>query len=141
MNSVEENLIAHLRSNANVSPLVNDRIHQNHVPETSRWPKIWLARSAENTPLSLSGEEAGQSGVLTQTNFDIECISDDMGQAIDLGNKTKSALHGTKGSFGLGTVQGVFVSEKDDQYVPKGVGDDSPLHWTAMTVTVWHLTT
>lgn len=141
MPSVEENLISHLRNNHYVGSLVSDRIHQNYVPETSRWPLIWLGRVAEETPLSLGGEEAGEVGLTTRTDFDIECISDDMGQAIDLGFATKRALHGVRGAFGDGSVQGVFVNSKDDQYVPKGIGDDKALHWTALGVTVWHNST
>lgn len=133
--SIEENLVEHLRANADVSPLVGDRIHQNNVPEHSALPYVWFRRSGEFEPLTLDG-----AGGLISTAIDVECIAGDLSTAADLSLAVRRALHGARGSFGAGSVSAVFVDDVSDDYEPRGIGSDDGISFSAMSLTVWHTT-
>ena len=65
--TIGEQLIAHLTADTTITSIVDDRVHQNHMPQLSSYPAIWLSRSGELSHLTFTG--AGRIG----TNFDLEC--------------------------------------------------------------------
>ena len=131
--SIEENLRTALSLEFEVNQYIDDRIHYARVPQNRTLPHIWFIRSGENTPLSLDGQ-----GGTHETRFDLECISDDLVEAMNVSRATKNFLHGYRGVLGDGTVQGIFVEDKDDNYIPKSIGSDEGFHVSALTVTTWH---
>ncbi len=131
--SIGEDLIQFLFEDGDVNIIVEGQVSQNIIPQKDELPAIWFQRSGEEEPLDMGG-----TGGLKATTIDLECLSEDIDQVIELGSKAKTALHGKNGAFGTTTVQGVFVDDKDDDYVPKGNQSDDGIHVSAMTVKVWH---
>lgn len=132
MASVTEDLIAFLLSDADVTHLVGQRVHANHVPEKSSYPHIWLARSGKEKDRDLDGQ-----GGITRHLFDLECISPDLGDAQDVADAVDDRLAGHRGTFGTRRVQGVFLDDQDDDYIPRGTGGDDGLMVVAQQVTIW----
>ena len=124
-----------LADSTGVNAIVDGRVHQNNVPESIPMPRVWYTRAA-------SFEDVDNAGVggLTDSSWDIECHAEDLGDALNLADKVKSLLNGTKGSFGDDSVQGVFVEDHDDDYLPKGIGedDDSHIHVASISAQIWH---
>lgn len=108
-------------------------VEQSGNPESPDHPRIWYGRSGANEELDLSG-----TGGLTQQTFDLEVISDDLDQAQDIAAAVKKYLNGKRGTFGSGTVQGVFVNDQSDDYLPRGISDESGLAVAAINITIWH---
>lgn len=124
-----------LADSTGVNAIVSGRVHQNSIPETITMPRVWYTRAS-------SVEEVDNDGVggLTESSWDIECHAEDLDDALNLADNVKSLLNGTKGSFGDDTVQGIFVEDHDDDYLPKGLGedDDSHIHVASISAQIWH---
>ncbi len=114
------------------------RVSQNKVPQhiENQFPRIWFTRSDRFDYTDLDGTKGG----MVLSTFDLECISDDVDQALDLADAVYEVLHAYRGSFGAGTVKGCFVDSQDDDYVPKGIGDDEGLHVAAQSLRIFHTT-
>lgn len=134
MATVGEDLIAYLVANSGVNNLVGNRVHANRVPETSKYPLIWLARGGKQRDKDLEGQ-----GGITRHLFDLECISPQLEQSLDVADAVDSTdcLAGHRGTLGSRRVQGVFVEDQDEEYVPRGNADDEGLFVAALQVTIW----
>lgn len=132
MASVGEDLIAFLIDDPTVTNLVGRRVHANHVPQKSKYPLIWLARSGKEKDRDMDGQ-----GGLTRHLYDLECISPDLGEAEDVADAVDDRLAGHRGTFGARTVQGVFIEDQDDEYIPRGTGGDDGLMTVAQQITIW----
>lgn len=132
MAKIVEDLLQHLTDNVEVRALVDLRVHAHHVPERSLYPFIWLSRSGRETDRDHDGQ-----GGLTRHDYDIEAVSDDQAEAEDVADAVHDALAGHRGTFGARDVQGVFVEDQDDDYVPRGTGGDDGLLVVAQRVTIW----
>lgn len=142
MATIGEDLIAVLVGSTNVTGIAGTRVQQNSVNVDDDFPRIWLGRSGSEEDLDLSAV-----GGLRRDDFDVECMAEgtqanDTGldSAIDLAEKAKTLLSGKRGSFGSRSVQGVFVLDHDDDYVPKGITEDG-VHIAALQVQIWYATT
>lgn len=132
MATVTEDLIAFLTADATITNLVGQRVHANHVPEKSTYPLVWLARSGKEKDTDLDGQ-----GGLTRHLYDIEAIGPDLGEAEDVAQAVDDRLAGHRGTFGARTVQGVFLQDQDDEYVPRGTAGDDGLMTVAQQITIW----
>lgn len=127
MATVDQDLITFLMADANspsVPKLCGGRIHQNYVPPGNNGtspitPYIWFAKSDD------TGEDAlaDAAGTAAYNNvFDLECWAQTPLEAVRLKNAVRSRLHLARGTFGTGTVQGVFVTGQGGDYQLKGTG-------------------
>lgn len=132
MASIGEDLIAFVIADSAIATLVDQRVHQNHMPEQSSYPAVWLMRSGKEKDRDLDG----QGGIVRHT-FDVEALSPDMDEAEELGDALENRLAGHKGTFGARTVQGVFVDDADDDYIPRGNAGDDGISVVAQQVTIW----
>lgn len=134
-NTIAEDLRAHLLDLPEVSAIVGQRVHRNHVPDTTatRPPYIWFMRTARQSMNGLTKED----DEITETQFDVECIGTDLDQTDDLADSIIDNLEGHRGNFGTRNVKGVFVSDVDDDYEPKGRGDLG-LHYSAVRIRIFH---
>ena len=132
MATIAEDLRTFLLVDQDITALVDGRVHQAKMPEQSRYPAVWFARAGRNEPLDLDG-----TGGLTQHRFDLECLSTDLAQAEDLADATWSYLHGHRGTFGTRSVQGVFLSDQDEDYIPRGAAGDDGIHAVAIAAVIW----
>lgn len=109
---------------------------QSVEPEYPPHPRIWYGRNGSNEELTLDA-----AGGLVEHTFDVEVISDDLDECQDIASVVKRYLHGKRGTFGTQTVQGVFVEDQTDDYVPRGLSGEEGLHVAALSVNIWHAST
>lgn len=108
------------------------RVHQSNVPEAYAGAYLWYSRAGIDRADTLDMTTADNVDPWEQ-RFDVEAISEDQGEAIDLGSVIES-LHGDRGNFGAGQIQGVFVEDQIEGYVPRGVMSDKGLEVAALVV-------
>jgi hypothetical protein len=127
MATVDENLIAFLLADTNspaVAKLCGGRIHQNYVPPGNNGmspttPYVWFSKSDD------SGEDAIDDAAGTvpfNSVYDLECWAATVREAIALKDAVRKRLHLARGTFGAGTVQGVYVTGQGGDYQLKGTG-------------------
>lgn len=136
MATIGENIrAAMIADSTGVEALVSGRIHQNNVPETLVLPRVWYTRAASFKEVDNDG-----IGSLTDSSWDIECQALTLDAALDVADAVKDLLNGKKGAFGDDTVQGIFVEDHDDEYLPKGLGedDDNHIHVASISAQIWH---
>ena len=111
------------------------RVHQNTIPQlqAKNYPRCWFQRSATDDHLNLDGSRGG----LVVYQYDAECISDTLASAITAADAIRTTLNGKRGTFGAGSVKGVFVEDQSDEYVPRGTGEDAGLHVCALRVRIF----
>lgn len=109
----------------------DERIHQNHMPERSTYPAIFYIRNSRNRELTLD-KQAG----LTQTVWNVECLSTNMDEAIELSDVIAD-LNGYIGSQNETTFKAVFVDDVDDDYTYQNDASDEGISMVALTVTTW----
>ena len=126
--SLGEDLRTWLLADASITALVGTRCHQNKVPQNSTSPYIWYGRATTENEDAID-DIAGTIPFVQM--FDVECISDDIDEALNLADLLK-AKHLTRGTIGSGTVQGVFVSDHADDYIPRGDNSDDGRHVAAL---------
>ncbi len=109
---------------------------QNVIYEVAPTPRIWYQQQSESEEVDLDG-----SGGLSEAAFDIEVISDDVDEAQDIARAIKRFLNGKYGTFGTQTALGCFVEDHNDDYVPRGIGDETGYHVAAINATIMYATT
>lgn len=138
MASIGENLHAFLAAStglaaATTADLTAEKaIEQNTIVDDPPTPRVWFMRSNETEELDLSG-----GGGLVQSVWDIEVYSEDIDEALAMGDAIKRALNGYRGVFGAGTSLGAEVSDHDDEYVLKGLSSDVGVHVAALSATLF----
>lgn len=135
MAGISADLKTYIVSSTSCNAVLSGRVHQNSAPQETSRPFIWYQRRSENESLTLDG-----AGGLRQVQFDVECITGDPLTSESLSDKVKTRLNGKRGTFGNSSAKGVFVTDHDDDYIPKGAGLDSGLHVASFNVTVWYTT-
>ena len=123
-----EDLRTWLRADASILDLAGTRVHQNKAGNKYNGQYIWYGRATTQNEDALN-DPAG-TDPFSQI-FDVEAISDDIDEALNLADLLK-AKHLARGTFGAGTVQGVFVSDHADDYIPRGINSEDGLHVAAL---------
>lgn len=126
--SIGEDLLTYLLADSSIASAVGTRCHQNKAPHGYDGQYIWFGRAATENADAI--DDAAGTAPFRQY-FDVECCSDDIDEAIDLADLVK-AKHLARGSFGAGTIQGVFVTDHADDYIPRGVNSDEGMHVAAL---------
>lgn len=118
-----------------VTGLISTRCHYNHIPEHSTMPHVWFRVSRDDEPLTMDGV-----GGMHEADVDLECagVTEDSAQSV--ADAIKSRLHGFAGPMGNVSAKGVFVSNKDDNYLPFSNQSDEGVHVIAYNVNVWYTT-
>lgn len=135
MTTIGQDLRTFITASTSINDVISGRMHQNKIDQSSTQDRIWYMRTNEDEALTLDG-----TGGLKNTDFDVECISDDAGTAITLAEKVKERTHGYNGTVGNQSAQGIFVTDKDDDYIPRTNESDDGNHVAALTVSIWHTT-
>lgn len=129
----------HIRSlilaSTSVTSLVSTRVHYNHVPQQSARPNIWFRVTSDNEQRTLD-----KSGGLHEARCDIECVGVTETSAQAVADAVKNKLDGYKGSMGTCTAQGVFVLDKDDDYIPFSNEGDDGLHVVSYELHLFYTT-
>ena len=131
--TIGEDLRTFLLEDSSISTAVGgSRCYQNEAVENYAGTFIWYSRS-DTEPLQTLDEAAG---VRPWSEFiDLECISDSIDAAIDLGDLIRTK-HATRGTFGAGTVSGLFIGSQSDNYLPRGDASDDGLNICAFNLEI-----
>lgn len=121
---------------------VASRVHQNVIPETQlhTYPRVWFERTGREQIVYCGGGKADS----IESRFDIECISDDLDQSLNVAAAMWVHLNGARGALttaaGAVVSRGAMLVQQDDDYIPKGIADDSGLHVSALSLHMFHST-
>jgi len=119
---------------SDISDLVGTRCHQNRAPEQYGGAYLWFARRSIQHADTID-MAAGSGAVPFRQSFDVEGISKDGDEAMALADAVL-ALHAHRGAVGDGTVQGIFVYDRTDDYVPRGLMADEALEYSALEMEI-----
>jgi len=130
--SVGEDLKRYLEADASIKAVVDTRIAQGHLPDGEDLPYIWYMRRGTDQSRTVDG-----TGDQTFTHLiDMECVSEDIDQALDLAELVRARLDMTRGSFGNGSVKGIFVQDQSDDYIPRNLPSDEGVYIPSLEVSV-----
>lgn len=107
-----------------MSALIDTRCHENRAPEEYDGPYVFFARSTTQDEPALD-DAVGTTPF--REIYDVECISIDLGEAESIAAVVRSG-NLFRGTFGIGRVQGVFVRDHKQDYLPRGIASDDALN-------------
>lgn len=105
----------------------------NHVPQFDEAPYVWFGRISSREEVDLGGE-----GGIVDTAFAVECVATDVATAVSLGEAVRARCNGWRGTMGATRVQGMFVEDAADDYVPRSDFEDESIDIVAIEVQVLH---
>jgi hypothetical protein len=138
MATIGEDIRAHLiGSTVMAGPLPNylqrHVIEQNTMAETPPSKRIWYRRAGQNDDLAMSKE----SGVVT-SEWDLEIFAPNDTDVCAIADVVKTRLDGLQGTMGGRSVMGAFVDDHDDDYLPRGVADETEaINMAALRITIF----
>lgn len=106
-------------------------VAQDVISEDVTTARVWFGRSQSNTQLLNNGQP-----MLYDTVFSVEVMSTNIDQMQTEANNLRTALDGYRGSMGMDTVLGVFVTDASDDYVPKNLNADEGWHVQAFSARI-----
>lgn len=136
MADLAENLRTFLLADATIAATIGTRCHQGMVPQAdiATLPYVWFARSRRQLDRTL---DAAAGDPADEQWFDVECISDDLDESQDLAEAVEDRLNNYRGTLGTQSVQGIFLDDQDDNYVPRGTMGETELHVAALAVQIY----
>lgn len=133
MADVATRLRTHLVTDSAIAALVGENVHQGNVPQSIDGDYIWFGRSGVE---SLRVLAAGAIDPLA-VRFDVEAISHDLDRCQQIASAIRTRCDAYRGTFADTTVQGIFVEDHSDDYIPRGVFSDDGPHVAAMNVEIF----
>lgn len=125
---------AFLLAEPTIASLVVDHVHVGNVLQDVDPPYIYIQRAGTGHERTL---DQAQGTWPFEERWDLECISDDPDELQSLADSVRR-LDSARGAFGVGgSIQGLFVEDQQDDYVPKGVNSDEGLDVAAFQITVY----
>lgn len=124
MTAIDEDLVAELIADADITAEVGTRVHYSHVPQGFVGSYIWIGRSGSSDDEDRAlGDAVGQKYHFKEL-FDVECVSDTLGSESALALLLKK-FDSKRDSLGNGNIQAMFVRDHADDYVRRNSqGDD-----------------
>ena len=120
-------------ADATIAAAIGSRMCQSVVPEQLATPYVWFGRASTDDLDTLDASPGEASFV---TAFNVEAISDDLDEAQSIGDALKARLNKYRGTFADSTVKGIFVTDHNDDYYPRGLGEDGGRHVAALRVEI-----
>lgn len=124
-------LILELSYDAGVVALVDERIFGGRVPAGTLRPFLWLQRRG----VDYAGAMEAEAEPLREY-FDVECVSDDPAEAVEVGDAVRAALHGKSGTIGDHVYSWVGVADASETYVPRNMSAEEYLFISSLDVEV-----
>jgi hypothetical protein len=129
VSDIAEQLRAWLLTDNSLKALVGAQgVCQNVAPEDAHDPFVWFGR-ARTEHEDVIDQAAGVAPF--RETFDVEAIGLDVDAVEDVAEVLRTK-HCYRGTFGTGTVQGVFIRDHRDDYIPRGVLADDGSHVAAL---------
>lgn len=123
MSTLAEDLRAELIADSEIATAVVTRVHYQHVPESVVGSYVWFSRSGSSDDDDRTlGDASGQKYHFREL-WDMEGISSDLASAQALAGMLKK-FDSHQSSLGDGSVQGIFVRDHTEDYIPRGVLND-----------------
>lgn len=124
MATFEENTVTQIRADATLKSYVGDRVYVNQLG-SSEGDFIFLQQSDTGFEDALDDSSGGTP---FRRFYDAECWSENLSNAIAMGNRLQSYLHLYTGTWGASTVKRVFAASQSEDYEPKGNGSRESFH-------------
>lgn len=118
-----------------VTALVSTRVHYNRIPQSSARPHIWFRVVSDTEERTMD-----RVGGLHEAYADVECVALSESSAQSIADAVKDRLDGYKGAAGNATVQGSWLRDKDDDYVPFSIESDEGAHVIAFSLHAFYTT-
>lgn len=131
----ETHLRTFILGSTGVTDLIGQRCHYNMIPQVSGFGHVWFQVVSDSEERTLD-----QTGGVHDATVNIECIGASEGASQAISAAIKSRVDGYKGAFGSITAQGMFLRDKDDDYIPFGIDSDSGAHVVAHELQVFYTT-
>lgn len=132
MPTTEENLVRFLLADSTVTAKVGNRVDFNHVPESDGTPYIFFQQQGASDSPAL--DDTARTPY--RPRYAIECWAVTPADAVELKNILQGKLHLYHGTFGSGTVQGIFAEDVSDEYEYAGDGSDNGYYGVALSAEV-----
>lgn len=124
-------MIDELRADPTVRNLVAARLFAGKVPAGTVLPFIWMQRRGVEMAGTTDPDEEPLKEFLN-----VECVSDDPSQAVELSAAVRAALDGRSGMLGYSEYSFVIVTDMREGYVPRNMDADEFLHVSSLDVEV-----
>ena len=134
MTTLGENLRTKLLEDVELRNLVGNRVHQNHVPQRGGDAYIYFAVDSTQEDETIDGAAGSQP---LSTTFAVECIAIDSQAKADAIKARVRTLNKYRGAMGTATAKGVFVTDYQEEYHPRGLGADAGGHVAVCQVQVF----
>lgn len=131
--SLGEDLRTWLLAQPAVSAIVGSRCHQNRVPQSYKGAYLWFSRRSLDQQDTHLDQAPGADAF--RQRFDLEAVSADGDTAMNLAEACRQ-LHCSRGAFGSGKVQGIFITDQADDYAPRGLMADEALDFGALDLLI-----
>jgi hypothetical protein len=107
----------------------------NWIPQDASKPFVWFQVMSSREEVGLDGE-----GGIIETVFAVECVSTSPSQVQSLAAAVRARCNGAQGLLvDAGTfVQGMFVEDASDDYIPKTQFEDAPISIVALEIQLFH---
>lgn len=133
MADTAENLRSFLLADATVTGLIGTRLYHNQTPGFNpTLPFVWIRRRGIDDLDLIDGDEYPPF----YEYFDLEAVSDDVGEALAVADACRDRLHGHKGVMGAGAVNGIRVQDQSDDYLTRNDDADERLTVAALDIEV-----
>ena len=127
-------VIASTAINSKIGTGTAARCHYNALPQSSIREHIWFRVSGDTVERTLD-----KVGGLHEAYVDLECAAALESESQALADSVQGRLDGYAGAMGNSTVQGCFLSDKDDSYEPR-IKRTSGVHVATFDMHLWYTT-
>lgn len=124
---------AYLMSNPLLTNLVGDRIHKGVMPQQSRYPAIWFQRIGIERATALDKTTDG----LKRHRFALEVLAEAPDEAEEICDQLDLMCGEYNGPMGSRRVQGIFLEDVDEDYVPRNDASDLGIEVVEHQIVIW----
>ena len=116
--TIDEGLIAYLRSKTGITNLVSTRVYGMMIPQAATLPCITTQRIS--TPRISTMDSSGATGDLTSPRFQVDSWATTQKSAKAIADAVRAALNGHTGTTGTGvTIRAALAEEESPSYDPE----------------------
>lgn len=120
MTTLPQDLLTFITGTTAITSLVGSstapRVHYSHTPEQSEPSWIWFATRSDTQQFTFD-----RAAGIREAFFDLEVVASSETNAQALADAITDRLDGFKGGAGNSVIRGMWLSSKDDEYIPKSV--------------------
>lgn len=123
-------LFTYLSADVALSALVSDRIYPATIPQGAAFPCVRLVRRDSGGFVDFDGQ-----GDTLQTELEVDCVADTVGDALNIAAAVRAALRNYTGLLDQRRVVRATLELETDQFEPDLPGGK---HRASQAWTLWH---